>query len=427
MILTPAWYCDGMARSSQTGVPTPLALAVAVVVAVAWPAAAQRVLLSRYSGGTQSTDLYDLSAGTTHHLSDEYLRGSLFTSAGDIVIYSNWEGPPRAQAVAGGAEFPLPFWPWLVHARETAVFGGVTAGAVGRLDAAGLRAWPVCPSGEVLLSMDMAPGTDLLFVRCTSGAVAVLDAVSGQIRKWLPLASGGDVRDVVATDEGRALLAVVHEAGAMLLQRIDVASATVLASVAWPAPVNTIGRLRPTPSRRHVVVAACPPGAGCAAWRADTQTLTLSAPLQADALALANDRFAVDPREEVLFTWNNAGFLRTSLATGALLDVVYFPWSPGLMSLSMTWPPLEPLVDPPVVQARSVSLAWTLGAASPQATGFLLEAGLTPGTTALSIDLGKASAVTIPGVPPGRYFVRLRAVNGTGTSPPSAEIVVDVP
>ncbi|MEZ5418679.1 MAG: hypothetical protein R2708_15250 [Vicinamibacterales bacterium] len=45
----------------------------------------------------------------------------------------------------------------------------------------------------------------------------------------------------------------------------------------------------------------------------------------------------------------------------------------------------------------------------------------------MSLDLGAAAAVTILGVPPGRYYARLRAVNYNGVSAASNEVVIDVP
>jgi hypothetical protein len=91
------------------------------------------------------------------------------------------------------------------------------------------------------------------------------------------------------------------------------------------------------------------------------------------------------------------------------------------------WPPLTPVLAPAVVSGRAVSLAWTLPVSSGAATAYRLEAGQIPGAAALTLELGAASATTIPGVPPGRYYARLRAVNANGVSAPSNEIVIDVP
>lgn len=54
----------------------------------------------------------------------------------------------------------------------------------------------------------------------------------------------------------------------------------------------------------------------------------------------------------------------------------------------------------------------------PPATDFLLEAGPAPGSSAVVLPL-PVDGLTIPGVPAGRYWLRVRARNAAGTSAPS--------
>ena len=69
-----------------------------------------------------------------------------------------------------------------------------------------------------------------------------------------------------------------------------------------------------------------------------------------------------------------------------------------------------------------------MSAPSPDVTGYLLEVGSQPSAADLaSVALGRVTAFAGAAVPPGRYFVRLRAVNANGTSAPSNEVVIDVP
>lgn len=67
-----------------------------------------------------------------------------------------------------------------------------------------------------------------------------------------------------------------------------------------------------------------------------------------------------------------------------------------------------------------VAFAWN---GAPAATGYVLEAGYGPGSTAVTVPLGRVT--TMRGTAPaGGYFTRIRAVNACGTSAPSTEVPV---
>jgi hypothetical protein len=60
-------------------------------------------------------------------------------------------------------------------------------------------------------------------------------------------------------------------------------------------------------------------------------------------------------------------------------------------------------------------------------TSYLLEAGGSPGTTFITLPIpGTGTSYSVPGVPPGTYYVRLRAVNAFGTGPASNEVLLVV-
>lgn len=78
------------------------------------------------------------------------------------------------------------------------------------------------------------------------------------------------------------------------------------------------------------------------------------------------------------------------------------------------------------VSGSSVTLSWTPPPGG--VTGYVLEAGSSPGATALSQAVGStASSLTVNDVTPGTYYVRLKARNAAGTGPASNEVVVVVP
>lgn len=61
-------------------------------------------------------------------------------------------------------------------------------------------------------------------------------------------------------------------------------------------------------------------------------------------------------------------------------------------------------------------------------TGYVIELGLTPGVTNLSVPIGPAIAGVSGAVPSGtRFFARVRAQNACGVSGPSNEVTVQVP
>jgi hypothetical protein len=78
------------------------------------------------------------------------------------------------------------------------------------------------------------------------------------------------------------------------------------------------------------------------------------------------------------------------------------------------------------VAGSTVSLTWS--AATGTVTGYVLEAGSTAGASDLAVvPVGAALVLSAPGVPPGTYFVRVRALNSVGAGPPSNEVIVILP
>ena len=102
--------------------------------------------------------------------------------------------------------------------------------------------------------------------------------------------------------------------------------------------------------------------------------------------------------------------------SGYFVGMVLGPRPPAVSNLAI------------VVDQRMATLAWTIEPSRSIATGQVVEAGFSPGETVvrLPVDAG-ATSLSVPGVPPGRYYVRVRSVNGTGLGAPSNEVLVDVP
>jgi hypothetical protein len=79
-----------------------------------------------------------------------------------------------------------------------------------------------------------------------------------------------------------------------------------------------------------------------------------------------------------------------------------------------------------VVNGTTVTLSWIPGDPTPL-RGYQLEAGLAPGLSNAAVIFVADRSLTVPAVPLGTYYVRVRAVDESGVlGPPSPEITVVV-
>lgn len=89
-------------------------------------------------------------------------------------------------------------------------------------------------------------------------------------------------------------------------------------------------------------------------------------------------------------------------------------------------PPSAPRRFSRTVRQNTVSLAWQPPISGGAPSGYVVEAGMASGQTIYSFPAGLLTNVDVPGVAPGRYYVRVKAVNALGVSPASNEEVVTV-
>jgi len=80
------------------------------------------------------------------------------------------------------------------------------------------------------------------------------------------------------------------------------------------------------------------------------------------------------------------------------------------------------------VSGSTVALFWSAPTSSDPASSYIVEAGSASGRADLaSFDTGSpATTLTVPDVPPGTYFVRVRSRNSAGVGAPSNETVLSV-
>lgn len=100
----------------------------------------------------------------------------------------------------------------------------------------------------------------------------------------------------------------------------------------------------------------------------------------------------------------------------------------ALTVTSLTPAPAAPIGLQAFLNGQTVNLSWGPGAGGGAPLGVLVEAGTFPGGANLgAIPLGLTTQLSIPGVAPGSYFVRVYALNASGRSAPSNEVRIDMP
>ncbi len=119
----------------------------------------------------------------------------------------------------------------------------------------------------------------------------------------------------------------------------------------------------------------------------------------------------------------------TALASGTAIAVSGTPLTSGIdFALSARDDaPAAPTNLRAVTDGFNVQFTWSAPsvAAGGAATSYILEAGVSPGTTIVTIPVNTTSYLAAA-VPPGTFYVRVRGVNAAGTGAPSAEVVLTV-
>ena len=129
----------------------------------------------------------------------------------------------------------------------------------------------------------------------------------------------------------------------------------------------------------------------------------------------------IGPKQTIVLT----AFDTNTLVTVGSMEL---PFNADILGLALGPRPPASAALSAGVAGSTVTLSWTTTLGGAMATGQVVEAGLSSHETVvrLPVDPG-ATSLTVPGVPPGRYYVRVRSVNGTGLGTPSNEVLVEVP
>jgi hypothetical protein len=236
--------------------------------------------------------------------------------------------------------------------------------------------WLAVPDGSAIYLVDCVRLSDSLPGYCVQQDVARVDLVTGVLTRTGRYGGAFDFPGALHWDE-------MHERLFVLGQRIDVFSRD-LVFIGSASPGGRYRAIAASPHTGRVYLAVFDDYYGFA-WT------TLS--------AYEGPSYAVvaGPRE------------RTGSFSGSGIGLLTAPGSPRDLRSS--------------VSGRTVSLSWTnIGAAS----HFVLDVGYAPGRTDMSFQVGSEPATVFNGVPPGRYYARVRGGNIYGGGRPSAEAVVVV-
>ncbi len=406
-------------------------------------AEAQRLVLSVGDSSVASSAIlvHDVAAAVTESARTGQLRRpAVFSADGRFALMT--------RALGGAAELSelydvvsrtttlLPFRARVAHPRALAVFG-TASGAVQRLDTSGVQTFPVCGGfNEVVSDLDLTvDGTRLLALCSTtltmshSHYVVVLRTATGEVERATSRFAGAAYSLTASADGAAALVLVRLSTAAIEAAQVDTV-ADRRQTVFVDAPFSSLAadggcdRIGVTPAR-DVAALHCEWTLG-ASHTSRTELLRLDSWQRRDVLSAPGAfamAFSPDGTHAIVASDQPPSVQFLDVANDVIERQVALP----VLNLCAAFPPLAPAGLTAAVASRDVRLDWGLPPPSPAATGYLLEVGLASGQTWVTIPVGPAAALTVTNAPPGRYFLRLRAINYSGLSAPSVELEVHVP
>lgn len=319
------------------------------------------------------------------------------------------------------------------HPYRTEVFLTDAAGPVA-WSLSGARAMPAsCASADSFPLTSSADGSRILYA-CDAATVLVIDATAHvalgvRPRGSLTPALGRDGRDLYAVSGGR-------------LHRYDADSGALLVDV--PVPVSIAGTpeslsvLRVDPHSGRVFAV----GLGVHVFDGVTLQLQWSALTPwTSAFAPQVTGWTFDPSAPRAFaSWVEPlpsprpgtvrpGYAVIDSASGATLLQAVGSYGDTAGTFVVAARPASPAALAGTVNGARVDLSWTPAAHPATVSHYVLEVGSMPGASDIiaSFHVGLQTSFSASAVPPGTYYVRVRAGNYTGLSAPSNEVVVHVP
>jgi len=334
----------------------------------------------------------------------------------------------QQQSILVDAFLQSDFVPLAVHPSEMRAFLQLSPfGPVTVVEPAHTRTLPVPPCAKPVFSTRSGDGRRLSY-RCLDPLrVILVDSGDGRLIGSVPYANAHRL-----DDEGTTVFGVDWQSGVAdttKFRRYDVATGAVLAERA--APDGFDGWLFDyNRATGHLYVGV----------RSGIHVLDASTLQDVGRIASPHPSLyatmALDPdRPDAYIAWSGLidgrAVVRVSLldtvtlatvgsldipTTGEVLGMALGPRPPRVSDLSA------------LVTGRLVTLSWTIDTSRSIATEQVVEVGLFLGQTLVRLPVATtASSLAVAGAPPGRYYVRIRSVNGTGVGAASNEVLIEVP
>jgi hypothetical protein len=254
----------------------------------------------------------------------------------------------------------------------------------------------------------------------SAGHVWKFDAQTGQKLAWGPVATVGPIGAIAAAGPRLYVaLASTHSTGSVLLS-VDQATGAVVSE----APRSLVPTIDSYPQRSLFSPFVNPPyWAPSSALAASTHAVFWSSNgsvsgLQATGAPLPWS-LALDGPAPTLYADDGVIVAGGDFATAGGVT------SPGV-AIFAELAPTAPTDLMATVAGPTVRFSWS-PPSSGDAREYRLEAGSAPGTTNRGLlTLPPTPSYDVAGVPDGRYYVRVRALNARGAGPPSNEVEVRV-
>ena len=275
-------------------------------------------------------------------------------------------------------------------------------------------------------------------------AIAVIDAATGNRLQTITLPADAVAIDRLALSEDETRVWAITFRISPSLQRINTLRAFDLATgveeltAALPPNFGIDGLVIDDINRRAVIAFSWQPPIEYGLMLGELDFLSTETGARLGALSLKGySDIHLDPQSRTLVVVSRESSRFPTLTcgpvwvygftAGATSPLISESRDGRCLGAAIASPPTPPQFQVPTVASNhTVTLSWA--PPNEMTTGFVVEAGSAPGLADLaSIEALSGNSISVPNVPTGSYYVRVRARNDLGVGAASNEHRVDVP